>query len=149
MFGNGSSAFETASHELHRVRRAAFASFLSKASVQRLEPVVQSVVEKLVSRLEAVRGSGTTINALHLYSALTGDIINQYAFARSHNYLDQQEFAKESYIAWMHITANCHLLQHFGFMATVMRTMPDWLVQLMAPDLKVLNDLQKVDSWES
>ena len=41
----GSAAISTLSHELHRQRRAATAPFFSKASIQRLEPSVQSVVD--------------------------------------------------------------------------------------------------------
>ncbi|KAL8773752.1 MAG: hypothetical protein Q9209_001520 [Squamulea sp. 1 TL-2023] len=63
-FGPRTSVFATTAHELHRIRRAALAPFFSMQSVQRLEPSVQPVIDKLISRLQELQGSGKVVNML-------------------------------------------------------------------------------------
>lgn len=62
MFGLRSSFAVTESHDLHRIRRAALAHYFSKSSLQKLEPGVQAMVEKLVNRLQGWKGSGRNVN---------------------------------------------------------------------------------------
>lgn len=73
-FGPTVASFSTVSHDLHRIRRGALAPLFSKASVVRLEPTVQAVIAKLVSRLQGLQGSGTPVNLIDAYSALTNDV---------------------------------------------------------------------------
>ena len=92
-FGESTSVLATESHELHRIRRAAVAPFFSKQAVQRLEPTVQSVVDKLLLRLQALQGTGECVNMVDVFTALTGDIISEYSFDRSYRLIDNPEFA--------------------------------------------------------
>ena len=48
--GAPSSTFSTVSHDIHRTRRGALNPFFSKRSVQQLEPLIRSKVEKLSER---------------------------------------------------------------------------------------------------
>jgi cytochrome P450 len=73
-FGPTVASFSTVSHDLHRIRRGALAPFFSKASVAQLEPTVQAVIAKFVLRLKGLQGSGTPINLIDAYSALTNDV---------------------------------------------------------------------------
>lgn len=92
MFGRGEATFSTPSHELHRTRRAWISPFFSKRSITRLEPVLQSAVDKLCGRLGGFWESGEPVNLRSAYMALTMDVINQYCFARSDNNLDAPDF---------------------------------------------------------
>lgn len=144
MFGSGSSGFDTIDHHLHRIRRGALAPFFSRASVQKLETVVQSVVDKLVVRLQQVRGSGAIVNLPHLYASLTGDIIGQYALATSYNLLDGPDFSPHWHQSWMQLTSNCHLLNHFGWLTPLMRILPAGVVKLIHPNLVALVTINEV-----
>lgn len=62
MFGIRSSFLVIESHELHRIKRAALAHYFSKSSIQRLEPGVQAMVDKLVARLQEVKCTGRNVN---------------------------------------------------------------------------------------
>ena len=73
-FGPTVAGFSTESHELHRIRRGALAPAFSKASVTQLEPTVQAIIGKLISRLTKLQGSGTPVNLIDAYSALTNDV---------------------------------------------------------------------------
>lgn len=59
----------TVGHEQHRVRRAALNRFFSKASVRRLQPVIEERIQKLIERLQNFR------------DAQEGIITLDYAFA--------------------------------------------------------------------
>ncbi len=73
-FGLTGASFSTVNHDLHRIRRGALAPFFSKASVVQLEPTVQAAIAKFVLRLKGLQGSGTPINLIDAYSALTNDV---------------------------------------------------------------------------
>lgn len=117
--------------------------FFSKASVQRLEPAVQLVVNKLVSRLENLRGSGSKVNLVDIYSALTGDVIGQYAFAKSLGFMDSPDFAFHWHKAFMDLSENGYLLEHFTWVEPLLRSMPLWLIRLMSPQAVPLIEMQK------
>ncbi|KAL8819187.1 MAG: hypothetical protein Q9191_007786 [Dirinaria sp. TL-2023a] len=65
MFGNTEMTFRTISHATHRTRRGAISSFFSKASVRRLQPVIQSLVDKLCDKLKEKSDTGETVNMVH------------------------------------------------------------------------------------
>ena len=92
MFGITAATFSTDLHEKHRIRRGLINSFFSKRSIAKLEPVIQSVVDKLCDRFEGFRKSGEPLNLRDAYMALGTDVINQYCFATSSYYLDDEDF---------------------------------------------------------
>ena len=61
--GGHDSAFSTVEHQLHRQRRAAFSSFFSKASVRKLEPLIQSLVRKLCQKLQGKVNTGEPVSS--------------------------------------------------------------------------------------
>jgi hypothetical protein len=75
--------------------------------------------------------------------ALTTDVITQYAYARSYNYLAEDDFKlewKETLIGAMEKGA---LLRQFPWMVQVMDAMPDWLVALTNPGMGMLFSWQR------
>lgn len=143
-FGPTLSSFATESHELHRIRRGALAPFFSRASVYNLEPAVQSVVNKLALRLEAIQGSDNIINLIDVFTALTYDIICQYAFASPYGFIDTPDFAPQWHRAMMDASETSHLFKQFGWLEPTMRRLPHWLVIKMNPRLGALFTLGDV-----
>lgn len=142
MFGRSTSTFGTVDHELHRTRRAALSPFFSKVSVQRLEPTVQDVIDKLVIRLQSMKFSGTTVNIIDAFSALTGDVIWQYAFAKSYGLTDDPDFAPYWHKSMMDLSENGYVIEHFTWLEPLMRSMPLWLTKLMTPGMMALINQQ-------
>jgi len=141
--GAPQSAFSTVTHEQHRLRRAALNPFFSKRSVAQLEPVIRDKVEKLAGRFEKAAKTGEVIRLDAAYMALTTDVITQYAYARSYNYLAEDDFKlewKETLIGAMEKGA---LLRQFPWMVQVMDAMPDWLVALTNPGMGMLFSWQR------
>jgi cytochrome P450 len=87
LFGFTEAAISTVEHDLHRVRRGAMSRMFSKDSVRRLEPIMQTNLAKLFKRFQELKESGKPVNLLHVYSAFTNDLITEYAFGISYNWL--------------------------------------------------------------
>ncbi len=92
LFGFTDAAISTVEHEVHRRRRGAMAHMFSKDSVRRLEPIMLTNLNKLFDRLQQKKREGTPFNVLPMYSAFTNDLITEYAFGISYNWLDAPEF---------------------------------------------------------
>ena len=134
-FGPTIYTFATVGHELHRERRGAVAPFFSKALVQQLEPSVHAMVDKLISRLKTLKGTGAVINLIDVYPSLTTDIICQYAFASPYGYLDMPEFSPLWHKAVMDASEGSHFFKQFPWMESMMRKIPTSIVRRMVPSL--------------
>ncbi|KAL9099760.1 MAG: hypothetical protein Q9163_004791, partial [Psora crenata] len=141
-FGGANSTFKTIDHDLHRARRAVLAPFFSNASVQRLEPSVQQVADKLLARLQDLKGTGTKVNLINMFSAFSGDVIWQYAFAKSYLFVEQPDFAPHWYRWLIDIGDGGHLMEHFPWLEPLVTSMPLWLTKLMSPRMMPLINLQ-------
>ena len=144
MFGLRTAFFVTESHELHRIRRGIFAHYLSKATLQRLEPGIQSVMDKLVSRFEGLRGSSRIVDLVDVYACLTGDVIGQYAFAQTYGFLDDPNFSPHWHKIMIDVSQNGHVLKQFGWILPLTKAMPDWLVKILQPQMMTLLNFQRV-----
>jgi cytochrome P450 len=74
------ATFSIIDHKHHHMRRAAMAPFFSKQSVNRLEPMLSYMVEKLCKRIEEFRASGQPVPIRSLYMCLTTDLITFVCF---------------------------------------------------------------------
>lgn len=144
MFGLKTGHLATVNHELHRIRRGIFAHYLSKATLFRLEPGIQSVIDKLMARFEGLKGSGRNVNLVDVYASLTGDVIGQYAFAQTYGFLDDPDFAPYWHKLIMGVSQNGHMLKQFGWMMPLMQAMPDWLVKIVQPQMMTLLEFQRL-----
>ncbi|KAL8797920.1 MAG: hypothetical protein Q9182_007117 [Xanthomendoza sp. 2 TL-2023] len=149
-FGPTNFTFSTISHELHRSRRGAVAPFFSKALVQQFEPSVQAMIQKLVSRLDKLKDTGTIINMIDMYPCLTSDVICQYAFGAPYGYLEMPEFAPLWHKAVMDASEGFHFFKQFPWLETTLRKTPQPIVRKMVPHLAslfLLTDMiqEKVD----
>lgn len=134
-FGIPWSTFATESHERHRIRRNAVAPYFSKASVYRLESAVQSVIDKLVSRIEGERGTGSFINLVDAFTAMTSDIIVQYTFAKPYGFIDNPDFAHVWHKGMMDASEVAHLFKQFGWLELIVRRIPQKVLARMSPQL--------------
>ena len=115
---------ETEILQLHRMRRAHMSNFFSKASVQRLEPLVRKTVDKLTDALQSHKGSVEPVVVSSAYSGFAVDVITDYAFAQSYNLLDDQTFQKSMHSAFSTARAGMHWIRHFPWLFDVMKRLP-------------------------
>ena len=143
-FGLKYAGFATESHELHRIRRSAVAHYFSKASLQRLEPGIQSVIDKLMGILNNLKGSGKVINLIDMYACLTGDIISRYAYAKELGFLDDPDFSPWWHKLIMEVSINGHFMKQFPWMLELLMSLPKSVVEKMNPLMGSLIEFQLV-----
>lgn len=70
-FRTGGATLTTNSHDLHRIRRAALSPFFSKATVRKLQPLVDVKVDQLLDRFTEFQGTQYILVANHIFAAFT------------------------------------------------------------------------------
>ena len=131
--GADGSSFSTAPHDLHRLRRGALNPFFSVRSINRLEPLLKSKVEKLSARFDELVKTQEIVRLDAAFMALTMDIICDYAFARDRCYLDELDFQllwKQTIIGAFEGGA---LGRQFPWMLPLMKRLPHSMVAAMNP----------------
>lgn len=143
-FGTYDTVIATVLHDLHRQRRAALNPFFSKRAVRELEPTIRAFVETLCRKLKQFQKSREPVNLQRAYAALTMDIITKYAFQKSYETLEAEDFAPQ-WAAAIDVSAEAvHVSKHFPLVLATMRSLPHWLVGILNPPILLLIRLQQV-----
>ncbi|KAF8856412.1 cytochrome P450 [Acephala macrosclerotiorum] len=122
------ATFGTIEHKQHRLRRSALNPFFSKQMINRLEPTIQTVVERLSSRLNEFRGIGRPVEMRAAYSALTIDVITAYAFNESWDHLDSPDFKKDWFDGVHLMMGAGNFMKQFPWLFNVVRVLPQFFV---------------------
>ncbi|KAI4230220.1 MAG: hypothetical protein L6R36_000185 [Xanthoria steineri] len=77
----------TGPYPRHRPLRRALDPYLSRTTVQRLEPLITHNIEALCRHFAAARSHKQPITLSHLYRCMTGDIITSYTLGKSYDLL--------------------------------------------------------------
>ena len=137
MFGTPDSILATIDHDVHRRRRNAYSTFFSKQSIRKYSHVVQANMDRVLARFEEFRSRGDVINLMHAFTAFTGDVVSEYCFPESYDFLKRSDFAPEYYELWISIVSNSHVLKQYPWIFPLMNTFPLWFVDRFLPDLSV------------
>lgn len=136
----------TVPHEHHRERRQAVDRFFSRNSVAKLEDLIQGKIETLCARLEEHKRSRNVINLTDAFLALTMDIIQAYSFGESSNLLELPNFSPEWRRTITGIMNKTALLNHCGWIAKVIRFVPEVIIQNVEPNLAMMLGLKRVST---
>lgn len=136
----------TPRHDIHRMRRAALNPYFSKASIRKLETIVRERVSTLLKRFERHRATGEVVSLSIVFRALTSDIINQYAFGRSGDYLSLEDYFAPFYESVMAFFNGFHLSLYFPWLGPLLDSLPTEFTSKLTPALNVLNQMRKVRS---
>jgi cytochrome P450 len=150
-FATPLAAFGTVEHNFHRMRRSAMNPFFSKASVRRLQPVIQEKINKLMSRINGFGESGEVLNIhlaymanssgmpdSHVDSALltmSQDVIAEYSFGRNYGRLDQEDFDPDYARAMHDATGASHFNKQIFWPFATLLALPPWVGTKIAPGL--------------
>lgn len=148
-FGGDFAAFGTVPHAHHRMRRAALNPFFSKKSVAELMPVIQSGINGLCERLREFRATGAPANIINAYSAMTVDVITDYAFATSMGNLDTPDFVPSWHATMMKLSELYHPGKQFHWVITLQAVLPEWVIKATNPGMMVFPNLQNVSPLNS
>lgn len=129
--GNTTSGFATVDHHLHRLRRAPLNPFFSKKSITDKEPQIREKVEHLCRRFAAAAETGEVVRLDVAFTALTMDIITDFAFGARTRHLDEPDFGllwKESIVSQ---SANGVILRQFPWLWPVLLRTPLWMLRAL------------------
>ncbi|KAE9378827.1 putative cytochrome P450 [Stipitochalara longipes BDJ] len=125
----------TVGHDLQRVRRGALNPYFSKASVRRLQPLIQERVDILLARIKEFGISRQPLTISLAYVAFSSDVVAQYSFGRSYHRLERPDF-DPIYAQSMHeATRAFHFNKQFIWPFRLLIFLPSWLATKLAPAL--------------
>ena len=142
--GNAGSIFTTASHELHRIRRAPLNPFFSKKRIMDFQPVIRRKIDILCGKIREHAETGSVFALNRAWTAFAGDIITEYVFGASYEHLESPDFQETFHEPFMAASEAGHLTLQFKWMHPLMRSLPDWVVLKMQPLLWLIIKLQRV-----
>lgn len=144
MFLCPDSILATIDHDLHRKRRAPLAPYFALSAIRRFDPVIRSKLEMLSRRFETYRQSGQPINLDAAFTALTTDIITQYSFGISYDFLEADEFNPDWLPLLKGASEQSLLTKQMPWLIKTMRKIPlTWLVKVR-PEMANLVHFQAV-----
>ncbi|KUI60841.1 Trichodiene oxygenase [Cytospora mali] len=82
------SAFGTADHDLHRIRRRALDKFFSRQQILKLETEINGLTQRLCHKL--LRKTGEVLDIQTVYSCLVTDLISAYCFGETMGFMEQE-----------------------------------------------------------
>ncbi|TGO82834.1 hypothetical protein BPOR_0748g00020 [Botrytis porri] len=133
-FGNSESMIGTVSHNHHRLRRGAMNRYFSKASVFRLEPMIQKYVDSLVRRLCSYKDTKKPVNLSWAFSCFTFDVISEYALGRTDSSIKtSDDFHTDFHDAIENFGNISHVTKVFPWIFTLMQYMPLSLIRFLDP----------------
>jgi cytochrome P450 len=123
----------TVDHDHHRYRRNILSGFFSKRSVKELSPVVEEKVLKLMQRFATAHREESIMRLDDAFSALASDVITQYSFGKSWDFLDDENFRRDIRSAITETSNVIHINRFFPLFAWTLRMVPKWLVCKIQP----------------
>ncbi|PYH88418.1 putative cytochrome P450 [Aspergillus ellipticus CBS 707.79] len=124
--GQDGSALTTVDHHLHRLRVSALAPFFSKQAVEKIEPLIQSKVNRLCAYFDSCIHPGTVVTVSHAALALTVDIISSYAYGESYDCLQRADLGSEFRKILVSANEGYAILRHFHWLHAVMHRLHRW-----------------------
>ncbi|KAE8445439.1 hypothetical protein EG329_013452 [Mollisiaceae sp. DMI_Dod_QoI] len=143
-FSNFDSTFGTILHDQHRLRRNAVAPFFSSGSLRKLEPLIHDKISRLISVFRRYQSTGEPLPLRPAFSALTSDIIAEYCFGISENYIEAPGFNAMVMEATDALTDNTHIMVQAQWLPQILDMLPEKLNEaIVGPGLAKFNILKR------
>lgn len=143
MAGAPGSAFSTLEHDIHRRRRAALNPFFAKRSVIRLEKRISEQVTVLCDRLAGCIDGGTAVEIHTAYMALTTDIISEYCYGKSSDFLLEEDFNKAWRECMEELFAKSAFRRSVPWVTIALQKLPNKYILKMFPSMEFLITWQR------
>lgn len=117
----------------HRIRRQVLSPAFSTRRVQELSPMIESKVEKLMSRFENFAAARTPVNLFNASNAFTMDIISKMVLGEEIGCLDDPNFRNE-FIEHLHAAFEMGWTEPtFPNMTKISLSLPPYLQERIFP----------------
>ncbi|KAK9415508.1 putative Trichodiene oxygenase [Seiridium unicorne] len=142
------STLSTTSAEVHKSRRAALAPFFSHGRVRSYNDGLQTIMERISSRLDTeYKGTGRVIQLNHMWASLTADMIMELAFGHSSDLRNAPDFRSPVPEAMANIAYLAHYATHFPVIGMMIKFLPDALLSMLTtaarPLLEFRSDMRR------
>ncbi|KAI0437891.1 cytochrome protein [Xylaria telfairii] len=128
-FNNPTAAFSTSDHALHRLRRGALNPFFSKRAISERAPIIQKHIDAVCRRLKSeFQNTGRILVVNEMWGCWTTDIIIEYCFERTYNFIYEPNFKAPLVKSMMDLLDGVHWATQFPWLVTMMNWMPDTIV---------------------
>ncbi len=134
-FGTNKSVFAAPTPEVHRIKRAALNPFFSRKRVLDLEGIVHEKARKLVTRMTKAFESSDVIDLHHAFRAISVDVITDYAFDNSYNFLDKEDFGVGFFNNIRSVGPALWFFQLFPAIQSLALQIPYWLAKRLSSPL--------------
>ncbi|KAF2653981.1 cytochrome P450 [Lophiostoma macrostomum CBS 122681] len=141
MAGLPGDVFGTVSQELHSMRRRAFSSLLSRASIQQVQPILQDHLEVLCKKLRTDLNQGA-VRLDYSILALTADTIGVYAFGESLGLLEDGVKARDWHRTNRTVGAMIPVIRLFPWSMPLALSLPTSLVRAFDVDVARVLELR-------
>ncbi|CAG9960707.1 unnamed protein product [Clonostachys byssicola] len=113
----------TVDHDQHRLRRGAINNFFSRSQIYRLESLINENAQRLCDRLLDLRDQ-KPIRVVDPYSCFSSDVITEYCFGESFEYLSQPTWEPNYRTALNILFGYIHIFRHFPFLGYLIEIIP-------------------------
>lgn len=145
--GSSDSAFGTADHDLHRLRRGAQQGYFTQASVARFDPIMGEIAGKLISRLREFKGIGQVANLSDAYRSLATDVVTEFSFHKSYDQLSYPDFAADFQQTSRDFPRIGMWHRHFGLILDIFKALPPWFLRMINPAGADVVNMFIVSAW--
>ncbi|KIX02127.1 uncharacterized protein Z518_08066 [Rhinocladiella mackenziei CBS 650.93] len=142
-FGTDDTFFTAPSHEYHRRLRNSVVSFFSARKIMEFQPVIRDKLDKMCSRIAEYVGTDRILPLHRAWTALTGDVVTEFCFAKAYNHLDSPDFEETFHEAMHAACESSSILMQFPWLWPIMNSLPDWLVVKLEPKMHMHIQVQR------
>ena len=140
-----SATLSTVSHAHHRLRRIPMNKMFSKASISKLESLIHSTIDGLITRLRELQETQKVVTMSLAWTCVTMDIISDYAFGKSYNYVQtSREFRTRVRDATDSIAKSGYIVKQMPWIIPLMKKIPYSVMRILYPtvvDLLIFQDV--------
>ncbi|KAH8746125.1 cytochrome P450 [Hyaloscypha sp. PMI_1271] len=123
------ASMNTISHDLHRTRRSALNPFFSKASIRKLQPLIDSKVDQFLERIDELQNP-VNLNILLMFA----DVVTEFCFGMSYNRLGDPNFDPSFQNRARAGIDLLPFLASFPFIMRTLEALPQFITSLLSPD---------------
>lgn len=139
----------TTGHDLHRFRRGLLNNFFSKKSVLQLSPILHEKEVRLIQRFKKAYEDNSILKLDDAFAALTADLISQYSWGVSTDFLKDDNFKNDIRQALNEISVFVHVNRFFPILSTILRALPRWVLGKLRPGATAILDMQDTVAQQS
>ncbi|CAL8576589.1 hypothetical protein XPA_002464 [Xanthoria parietina] len=135
MSGVPQGTFGTVDHYIHRQRRAAVKTFVSKKTVQTVQPSICSTVELLCREFDRFAASGETFECGTFFLAWATDSVAKYLENDTYGLLENAHRRREWQETISQVVELTPLVKQFPFFMPFVLKVPGWLMGVLSPKM--------------